>query len=156
MRQRGFSSRAYDDTTFAGVGLCQTFAISPDDLYFKWESLVLAPHAIGQRYIDSNTPSSIRSLMQSKLERSALSQKVKVEPALRKARGVDPAGMLNLGSRMKLAGVGLVDTTPTLPSSVAMPRSVGKAGTSTIAFKCSDIEGISRDERNCTRQSTLR
>ena len=143
-------------TPYAGVGLCQTFAISPDDLYFKWESLVLAPHAMGQRYIDSNTPSSIRSLMQSELERSALSQRIKVEPGLRRPRGPDPAGMLNLGSRMKLAGVGLVDTIPTLPSSVAMPRSAAKARTSTIAFKCSDIEGISRDKRNCTRQRTSR
>lgn len=142
-------------TRLAGVGLCQTFAISPDDLYFKWESLVLAPHTMGQRYIDSKTPSSIRSLMQQELGRG-LSQKIKVEPGLRKARGVDPAGMLNLGSRMKLAGVGLVDTIPTSPSSVAMPRSVGKAGTSTIAFKCSDIEGISRDKRNCTHQRTSR
>ena len=139
---------------FIGVVLCQTFAISPEDLYYKWESIVLLSHAIGQRYIDNNTPSSIRSLLQSELGRSTLSQKVKVEPTLRKAKVLDHASMLGLGSRMKLSGVGLVETTPTLPSSFATPRSVGKVGTSTIAFKCNDIEGISRDKRNCTRQST--
>jgi len=142
----------HDDATFVGVGLCQTFAIAPHDLYFKWESIVLAPHAIGQRYVDSKTPSAIRSLIQSELGRAALSQKFKSEPGVRKARGVDTASMLR--PRMKLPSVGLVDTTPTSQSSFAMPRNVGKAGTSTIAFKCSDIEDISRDKRNCMCQST--
>lgn len=144
----------HDDATFVGVGLCQTFSIAPRDLYFKWESIVLAPHAMGQRYIDSNTPNAIRALIQSKLERAALSQKFKSEPGVRKARGADTASIHRLGSRMKLPSVGLVDTTLTSQSSFAMPRSVGKAGTSTTAFKCSDIEDFSQDQRNCTRQST--
>jgi len=149
-------TRMHDDATFVGVGLCQTFSIAPRDLYFKWESIVLAPHAMGQRYIDSTTPNAIRTLIQSKLERAALSQKFKSEPGVRKARGADTASMPHLRSRMKLPSVGLVDTTLASQPSVAMPRNlnVGKAGTSTIAFKCSDIEDVSRDERNCTRQST--
>jgi hypothetical protein len=58
--------------------------------------------------------------------------------------------MLGLGSRMKFAGVGLVDTTPNLPSSSTMPR-IGKVGTSRILFECQDIEDASLDKRNCTR-----
>ena len=147
------SSQAYNDATFVGVSLCQSFDIPPRDLYFKWESIVLAPQAIGHRYIDNNTPSTIRSFIQSELGRATVSQRSKAEPGVRKARG--PVTMLGLGSRMKLSGVGLVDTASSVQSSFAMPRSIGKTGTSTIAFKCSDIEGISLDERNCTRQSTL-
>lgn len=147
-------TQIHDEATFLGVGLCQTFAIAPRDLYFKWESIVLAPHAIGQRYIDSTTPSAIRSLIHSELGRAALSQKFKSEPGVRKARGADAVSRLGLGSRTKLPRVGLVDTTPTSQSSFAMPRNVGKVGTSTIAFKCSDIEDVSQDRRNCTRQST--
>ena len=144
----------HDDATFVGVGLCQTFSIVPRDLYFKWESIVLAPHAMGQRYIDGSTPNAIRTLIQTELGRAALSQKFKSEPGVRKARGADTASMPHLRSRMKLPNVGLVDTTLAPQSSSAMPRNVGKAGTSMIAFKCSDIEDISRDQRNCTRQST--
>lgn len=146
-------TQIHDDATFVGVGLCQTFAIAPGDLYFKWEAIVLAPHTIGQRYIDSTTPSAIRSYLQSELGRATLSQKFKSEPGVRKARGADSASML-LGSRVKLPNVGLVGTIPTLQSSFAIPRNVGKAGTSTIAFECSDIEDISRDKRDCTRPST--
>jgi hypothetical protein len=149
------SSQAYNDATFVGVGLCQSFDIPPRDLYYKWESIVLAPQAIGQRYIDNNTPSAIRSFIQSELGRATVSQRPKAEPGVRKARGAVTVGMLGLGSRVKLSGVGLVDTASSVQSSFAMPRSIGKTGTSTIAFKCSDIEGISLDERNCTRQSTL-
>ena len=156
VRPRGYVGSIHDDATFVGVGLCQTFAIAPRDLYFKWESIVLAPNAIGQRYIDTSTPSAIRSLIQSELGRAALSQKFKSEPGVRKARAADAASMFRLGSRTKLPSVGLVGTIPTSQSSSAMPRNVGKVGTSTIAFKCSDIEGISRDERNCTRQNTLK
>jgi DNA polymerase alpha subunit B len=144
----------HDNATFVGAGLCQTFAIAPRDLFYKWETIVLTPHAIGQRYIDSTTPSAIRALIQSELGRAAASQKFKSEPGVRKARGADAASMLGLGSRMKLPGVGLVDTIPTSQPSFAMPQNVGKVGKSTIAFKCSDIEDVSQDKRNCTRQST--
>jgi len=51
--------------------------------------------------------------------------------------------MLGLGSRMKFAGVGLVDTT-------------SKVGTSRIVFECHDVEDASLDKRNCTRHSVFR
>jgi hypothetical protein len=58
-----------------------------------------------------------------------------------------------LGSRMKFAGVGLVDTAPKLqPLSASIPR-VGKLGTSKVVFECHDIEDASQDKRNCTRHS---
>jgi DNA polymerase alpha subunit B len=135
---------------FVGVGLCQTFALAPQDLYYKWESLVITSHAIGQRYIDNSTCSAIRTIIQSELERATLSQKFKTESGLRKTRGTDAMGMLGLGTRMKLPAVGLVDTAPVSQPSFVTPRSIGKAGTSTITFKCSDIEDDSRGKRNCT------
>ena len=63
--------------------------------------------------------------------------------------------MLGLGSRMKFAGVGLVDPTPNLQSSSTAPR-IGKVGTSKIIFECHDIEDASLDKRNCTRHSVFR
>jgi hypothetical protein len=62
--------------------------------------------------------------------------------------------MLGLGSRMKFAGVGLVDTTPNFQSSSAMPR-IGKVGTSRIEFECNDLEDASLDKRNCTHHSVF-
>ena len=63
--------------------------------------------------------------------------------------------MLGLGSRIKFAGVGLVDTNPNLQSSSTTPR-IGKVGTSRIVFECHDIEDASLDKRNCTRHSVYR
>ena len=141
----------YNDATFVGVELCQTFNITPLDLYYKWESMLLAPNAIGQRYVDSDTPSKIKTVIQSQLTRAALAQGVKAEPGLRKTRGAPPVGMLGLGSRMntKLSGVGLVDTAAPLRSQFPIPRRVVKAGTITVAFECLDIEEVSLDKRNC-------
>ncbi|KAI0250723.1 DNA polymerase alpha subunit B [Lactifluus subvellereus] len=132
------------------VDLCQTFNVSPLDLYYKWESIVLAPNAIGQRYVDNGTPTAIRAIIQSELTRAALAQGVKAEPGLRKTRGAPLVGMLGLGSRMntRLSGVGLVDTAAPLRSQLPIPRSVGKAGTIKVAFECLDIEEVSRDKRN--------
>jgi hypothetical protein len=140
-----------NDATFVGVDLCQTFSLTPVDLYYKWESILLAPNAIGQRFVDSGTPSAIRAVIQSELARAALAQGVKAEPGLRKTRGVPPVGMLVLGSRMntKLSGVGLVDTAAPLRSQLPIPQSVGKVGTIKVAFECLDIEEVSRDKRNC-------
>ncbi|KAI0300193.1 hypothetical protein BC826DRAFT_665150 [Russula brevipes] len=115
------------------VELCRTFALTPEDLYFKWESIVLAPSAIGTRYIDSSTSSTIKSALQSELTKAAAAaQSIKIEPGLRKPRGSGPANMLGLGSRknMIISGVGLVEATPTSQPSFAIPRSVGKAGIS--------------------------
>ena len=142
----------YNDAPSIGVGLCRDFDVTPSDLYFKWESIVISRSVIGARYIDNATPSAIKDVIRSRLARAALAQTIKVEPGLRKARGgpVD----LGLGSRMKFAGVGLVDTTPNLSSSSAIPRVGG--GTSKIGFECHDIEDVSRDKRNCTRHISQR
>ena len=107
------------------------------------------------RFVDNTTPSAIKSVIRSELSRTALlAQTVKVEPGMRKARA-GPMEMLGLGSRMNYPRVGLVDTTPNLQSSSAIPR-VGKVGTSKIVFECHDIEDVSRDKRNCTRYNVLR
>jgi hypothetical protein len=137
-----------------GIEICRDFNVGPDNLYYKWESIVLAPNAIGTRYVDNTTPAAIKSVIRTELTKAALAQTVKVEPGVRKARGA-PMDMLGLGSRMKFAGVGLVDTAPKLQSSSAIPR-VGKIGTSKIVFECHDIEGVSQDKRNCTRHNVLR
>ncbi|KAF8476554.1 DNA polymerase alpha subunit B [Russula ochroleuca] len=128
------------------IEICRDFNVGPDNLYYKWESIVLAPNAIGTRYVDNTTPAAIKSVIRTELTKAALAQTVKVEPGVRKARGA-PMDMLGLGSRMKFAGVGLVDTAPKLQSSSAIPR-VGKIGTSKIVFECHDIEGVSQDKRN--------
>ena len=108
----------------------------------------MAPNLIGTRFIDSTTSSTIRSFIRSELSRATLTQTIKIEPGVRKARGA-PVDMLGLGSRMKLAGVGLVNTAPKLQSSSVIPR-VGKVGTSRIVFECHDMEDVSLDKRNCT------
>lgn len=108
----------------------------------------MAPTSIGTRYIDSTSISAIRTLIRSELSRATLAQTIKVEPSVRKARGA-PVDMLGLGSRMRLAGVGLVDTAPKLQSSSVIPR-VGKLGTSRIVFECHDMEDVSLDKQNCT------
>lgn len=143
----------YIDAPSIGVEICRDFNVSPNDLYFKWESIILAPNAIGMRFVDNTTPSAIKSVIRSELSRAALAQTVKVEPGMRKARAA-PMEMLGLGSRMKITGVGLVDPTPNLQSSSAIPR-VGKVGTSKIVFECHDIEDVSRDKRNCTHHKCL-
>ena len=144
-----------NDTPWAvGADICQKFGVSPTDLYYKWESLAIGPNAIGTRFIDNNTPSSIRTVIRNERTKAALAQTIKVEPALRKPRAA-PMDMLGLGSRMKFAGVGLVDIAPNLPSSSTMPG-IGKVGTSRIVFKCHDIEGASLDKRNCTCHSVFR
>ncbi|KAI0279236.1 DNA polymerase alpha subunit B [Russula aff. rugulosa BPL654] len=125
--------------------ICQTFGVSSMDLYFKWESLVIGQNAIG-RFIDNNTPSSISTVIRTERMKAALAQTSKVEPAQRKPRAT-PMDMLGLGFRKKISGVGLVDTTPNLPSSSTMPR-IGKVGTSRIGFECHDIEGASLDKRD--------
>ncbi|KAF8500906.1 DNA polymerase alpha subunit B [Russula emetica] len=126
--------------------ICQNFGVSPTDLYFKWESLVIGQNAIGTRFVDNNTPSSIRTVIRTERAKTALAQTIKVEPGVRKSRAA-PMDMLGLGSRMKFAGVGLVDTTPNLQSSSTMPR-IGKVGSSRIVFECHDIEDASLDKRN--------
>ena len=102
---------------------------------------------MGTRYIDNTTISAIKALIRSELSRTTLAQTIKVEPGVRKARGA-PVDMLGLGSRMKLAGVGLVDTAPKLQSSSVIPR-IGKVGTSRIVFECHDMEDVFLDKRNC-------
>jgi hypothetical protein len=123
------------------------------DLYYKWESLVIGQNAIG-RFIDNNTPSSISTVIRAERSKAALAQTIKAEPAHRKPRAT-PMNMLGLGPRMKISGVGLVDSTPNLPSSTTMPR-IGKVGTSRIVFECHDIEDGSLDKRTCTRHSVFR
>ncbi|KAN0125481.1 DNA polymerase alpha/epsilon subunit B domain containing protein [Lactarius tabidus] len=128
--------------------ICETYNISPDNLYYTWESLVLAPNAVGSRLITLETPSALKTVIQSKLKRAADIREFKVEPGLRKARG-PPASMLGLGSRMmKYTGVGLVETTPTTQPQLAGPRFIGKVGTSQVMFECHDMEGSSQDRRN--------
>src|SRR6266849_929332 len=124
-----------------GADFCQKFGVSATDLYFKWESLVIGQNAIGTRFIDNHTPSSISTVIRTERSRAALAQTLQVEPGLRKLKAA-PMDMLGLGSRMKFTGVGLVDTTPNL-------------GTSRIVFECHDIEDASLDKRNCTRHSVF-
>jgi len=156
------SCQEHNDTTFVGVDLCQTYAVTPQDLYYKWESVVLfTPNAIGSRYIDGTTPGAIKAVIQRDLNKAAHSQNIKnikVEPGLRKPRGGPPGALLGFGSRMnaKFSHVGLVDTMSTLQSSFAMPRGVGKAGTSKIVFECHDIEDVSLDKRNCAHHHASR
>lgn len=135
-----------------GTDICQNFGILPNDLYYKWESLVIGQNAIGTRFIDNGTPSAIRTVIRTERTKAALSQTIKAEPGLRKPR-VAPMDML-LGHRMKFAGVGLVDTIPNLQSSSTIPR-IGKVGTSSIVFECHDIEDASLDKRNCTPHSVF-
>jgi hypothetical protein len=144
--------QANNDATFVGVDLCQTFAVTPVDLYYKWESIVLAPNAIGRRYIDINTHTDIKAVILSELAKAAQPQSIKAEPGLRRKKGAPPVGMLGLGPRMniKLSGVGLVDTAATLRPRFPTARSVGKVGTSKVAFQCLDIEEAFQDKRNCT------
>ena len=144
----------HSDTPFVGADICQKFGVTAKDLYFKWESLVIGQNMIGTRFIDNNTPSSISSVIRTERAKAALAQTIKVEPGVRKARAA-PMDMLGLGARIKISGVGLVETTPNLQSSSTMPR-IGKAGTSKIVFECHDIEDASLDKRNCTRQSIFR
>ena len=100
------------------------------------------------------TPSALKTVIQSKLKRAADAREFKIEPGLRKARA-PPADMLGLGSRMnmKYSGVGLVETTPTKQSQLANPRFIGKMGASQVMFKCQDMEGSSQDRRNCMSRS---
>jgi DNA polymerase alpha subunit B len=138
---------------YQGTEICETYNISPDNLYYTWESLVLAPNAVGSRLITPETPSALKTVIQSKLKRAADIREFKVEPGLRKARG-PPASMLGLGSRMmKYTGVGLVETTPTTQPQLAGPRFIGKVGTSQVMFECHDMEGSSQDRRNCMFRS---
>jgi DNA polymerase alpha subunit B len=136
------------DATFIGVDLCQTFTLTPLDLYFKWESIVISQNEMGKRYIDNTTASAIKAVIQSELTKATKS--LKVEPG-RRTRGALPMGMLGLGSRMKMkqSGVGLVDTAATPRSKFPTAQGVGKAGTSKVAFECLDIEEVSQDKRNC-------
>jgi hypothetical protein len=154
VRPRGCSWHPFNDTTFVGVDLCQTFDIAPQDLYYKWESVLFTSSSIGSRYIDGNTPGAIKNIIQRDLNR-VRAQSIKIENGLRKPRG---AAMVGLGSRIpaKFSHVGLVETLPTLQSSSTMPRGVGKAGTSKIAFECYDIEDVSLDKRNCARHRASR
>ncbi|KAH9989680.1 DNA polymerase alpha subunit B [Russula compacta] len=128
------------------VDLCQTFDYTPDDIYYKWESIILTRNTMGKRYIDNDTPATIKTFIQSELAKT-LAQGVKVESGLRKPKNA-PAAMLGLGPRMNRPGVGLVDTALTRQSSFAMSRSVGKMGTSKITFECHDIEDLSLSKRN--------
>jgi DNA polymerase alpha subunit B len=136
------------DATFIGVDLCQTFTLTPLDLYFKWESIVISQNEMGKRYIDNTTASAIKAVIQSELTKATKS--LKVEPG-RRTRGALPIGMLGLGPRMnmKQSGVGLVDTAATPRSKFPIAQGVGKAGTSKIAFECLDIEEVYQDKRNC-------
>jgi hypothetical protein len=154
VRRRGSFVYADNDATFVGVGLCQTFTVTPLDLYYKWESIVLDPSAMGKRYINNDTLPAIKAIVESELKKAASAQGPKAEPGLRKTRGAPPVGMLGLGSRMnmKLSGVGLVDTAATSRSQFPTARSTGfpKTGTSRVAFEYLDIEEVSQDKRNCT------
>jgi hypothetical protein len=143
--------QADNDATFVGVDLCQTFSVTPVDLYYKWESIILAPNAIGRRYIDDNTHTNIRAVIQSDLT-TRKAQGIKAESGLRRKKAALPVGMLGLGSRvnMKLSAVGLVDTATTLRPQFPTARSGGKVGTSKVSFECLDIEDAFQDKRNCT------
>ena len=142
---------AYNDAPSIGVEVCGGFSLTASSLYFKWEAIVLA-HSIGTRHIDSTTIPAIRAFIRSELSKATLTQTIKVESGVRRARGA-PADML-LGGRMKLANVGLVDTTSKLQSSSVIPR-IGKIGTSKIVFECHDMEDVSLDKRNCTCHNVL-
>lgn len=142
----------YNDAPSIGVDICGGFSLTATSLYFKWESIVLAPNSIGTRYIDSTSISALRALIRSDLSKATLTQTIKVESGVRRARGA-PMDML-LGGRLKLANVGLVDATPKLQSSSAIPR-IGKIGASKIVFECHDMEDVSLDKRNCTCHNVL-
>jgi DNA polymerase alpha subunit B len=144
-----YSLQSAIDATFIGVDLCQTFTLTPIDLYFKWESIVISQNEMGKRYIDNATASAIKAVIQSELTK--VTKSLKVEPGLRRPRGAPPMGMLGLGSRMnmKQSGVGLVDTAATPRSKFPTAQGVGKAVTSKVAFECLDIEEVSQDKRNC-------
>jgi hypothetical protein len=128
--------------------------MTPVDLFFTWESLVLAPNAVGNRIITSETPSALKLVIQSRLKRAADAREFKIEPSQRKARA-PPANMLGLGSRwnMKHSGVGLVETALSPQPQLANPRFIGKAGASQVTFECRDIEGSSQDRHNCMSRS---
>jgi len=145
----------HNNAPSVGADICKSFDISPIDLYFKWESIVLGQNTIGGRFIDETTPSSIRSFIRTERAKIVLAQNVKGESGLRKAKA-GPMDMLGLGPRMKFTGVGVVDTAPNLQSSSSstIPR-VGKVGASRIEFECYDIEAVSWDKRNCTRHSVF-
>ncbi|KAI9509201.1 DNA polymerase alpha subunit B [Russula earlei] len=146
-----FGSTPGCDDPFIGecVDLCKTFNFTPENLYYKWESTVLSPSGIGNRYIDRTTPSAIKSAIMPKLNKDAPTQGIKTEFGLRKSRGPQ-AAMMDLINRrnVNLYHVGLLDTTSTLPSPFATRRNVGKAGTNKIAFESYDGEDVSRNRRN--------
>ena len=139
---------------YQGTEICETYNISPDNLYYTWESLVLAPNAIGSRLITRETPSALKTVIQSKIKRATELRDFKIEPGQRKGRA-PPASMLGLGSRMnqKYSGVGLVEMTPTTHPHVGDSRFIGKAVTSQVVFECHDMEGSSQDRRNCMSRS---
>lgn len=124
------------------------------DLFFTWESVVLAPNAVGTRIISRETPAALKTVIQSKLKRAADAREFKIEQSIRKARA-PPANMLGLGSRMNMkhSGVGLVETTLPPQLQLANPRFIGKAGASQVTFECRDIEGSSQDRRICMSRS---
>ncbi|KAH9986711.1 hypothetical protein BJV77DRAFT_52790 [Russula vinacea] len=127
------------------VEICRDFNVSPNDLYFKWESIILAPNAIGMRFVDNTTPSAIKSVIRSELSRAALARPSRLNRAC--GSKSCPHGNARSWFSDEITGVGLVDPTPNLQSSSAIPR-VGKVGTSKIVFECHDIEDVSRDKRN--------
>ncbi|KAI0050363.1 DNA polymerase alpha, subunit B [Auriscalpium vulgare] len=129
--------------------ICKTYNISPEDLYFKWEVLVLnRGNAIGGRIIDANTAGAIQQSIQSEVARVALNQmKFKTEPgSARKARGGPSASMLGLGSRITSgagARVGLIQpkteeaATPMRAAGVGSSLFTG-AGPSRVQFRTLD------------------
>jgi DNA polymerase alpha subunit B len=136
-----------NDATFIGIDLCQTFNLTPLDLYFKWESIVISQNEMGKRYIDNATASAIKAVIQSGLTK--VTKSLKAEPGLRRTRGTLPMGMLGSRMNMKRSGVGLVDTAATPRSKFPIAQGVGKAGTSEVAFECLDIQEVSHNKRNC-------
>ncbi|KAH9042054.1 DNA polymerase alpha subunit B [Lactarius pseudohatsudake] len=145
----GTTQGIYDLFIEQCVEICQTCNVSPVDLYYTWESLVLAPNAVGNRIITTETPSALKTVIQSKLKRAAEVRDFKIEQNPRKARGPPPANMLGLGSRMNMKySVGLVETAPSPQPQLANPRFIGKVGASQVTFESHDIEGSSQDRRN--------
>ncbi|KAI0057842.1 DNA polymerase alpha subunit B [Artomyces pyxidatus] len=132
--------------------LCNTYNVTPSNLYYKWESIVLDPKAVGNRIITPDTPAAIKSIIQAELARAALSQRVKAEPSSKKARGGAPVGMLGIGGRMnqRYGGVGLIQTPkPGASSALQSKNAIGRrSGTSKVVFQSLEIDEASQDKRS--------
>ncbi|THH15359.1 hypothetical protein EW146_g5105 [Bondarzewia mesenterica] len=135
-----FSTTPGSDDAFLQqcAGLCKTFNISPIDLYYKWESLVISNSAAGARIINKDTVHAIRSLLQSELTKAAKASSKR--PDLNRAVRGRGAGILGLAPRRN-AGfpeIGLVK--PALGDRFASSSDNRRAGPSKVSFQYQDDE----------------